>query len=297
MLHAADGGDDYTAASGTVTIPAGMTSKNIPITILGDTTVEFDETFTVTLSSPTNALLGAQDSTLATITNDDHAKWALSSPSVVEGNSGVTPVSVTIAMTLPSDATVTTHWATADGTAKTTAGHRAYVPASGDLTFAPGETSKTVTVNVRGDTILEDTQYFKIVLSAVTTAIPSGIATTGTTNVQILNDELPTISVNSHVGTEGALFLFKVTLQERYYLPIDLCYSTVDGTATAASGDYTPIAGCDLVIPAGAKAAALPAVTALYDFTSEPQETFKVNVIGPGIALKTGTGTIKANNT
>jgi len=66
-------GQDYTAASGTVTIPAGNTSATIDISITGDTTYEADETFTVTLSSPSGLSLGSSSSATGTITNDDNA--------------------------------------------------------------------------------------------------------------------------------------------------------------------------------------------------------------------------------
>ena len=48
-------GSDYTAASGTLTIAAGQTTGTITVAIIGDTTYESDEDFTVTLTSPTNA--------------------------------------------------------------------------------------------------------------------------------------------------------------------------------------------------------------------------------------------------
>ena len=49
---------DYTATSGTLTIPASSTSTTISVPVVGDTTTEANETFTVRLSSPTNAALG-----------------------------------------------------------------------------------------------------------------------------------------------------------------------------------------------------------------------------------------------
>ncbi len=61
---------DYTATSGTLVIPAGSTSATIAVPVIGDTTAEANETFTVTLSSPTNATI-ADGSGIGTITNDD----------------------------------------------------------------------------------------------------------------------------------------------------------------------------------------------------------------------------------
>ena len=55
----ASAGSDYTAASGTVTFTAGDVSETFTVSVLGDDLDEGDETFTVSLSAPTNASLGA----------------------------------------------------------------------------------------------------------------------------------------------------------------------------------------------------------------------------------------------
>ena len=57
-----------------MTFAAGATSAQVSVTVLGDTTAEPNETFTVTLSSPTGGLtLGSPSSATVTITNDDAA--------------------------------------------------------------------------------------------------------------------------------------------------------------------------------------------------------------------------------
>jgi len=65
-------GIDYVTQSGTVTIAAGQTAANIDITLCGDTNIESDETFTVALSVPINAIAGSSSAT-GTILNDDTA--------------------------------------------------------------------------------------------------------------------------------------------------------------------------------------------------------------------------------
>ncbi|HSV16471.1 MAG TPA: Calx-beta domain-containing protein [Tepidisphaeraceae bacterium] len=68
----ATAGLDYTAVSGTLTIPAGQTTGTILVPILGDLLVENDETFNVVLSLPTNAELntaGGADRATVTIRN------------------------------------------------------------------------------------------------------------------------------------------------------------------------------------------------------------------------------------
>ena len=61
---------DFTSATGTVTFAPGETSKTISVTVVGDTTYEPDETFTVALSNPVNATIGTGSAT-GTIQNDD----------------------------------------------------------------------------------------------------------------------------------------------------------------------------------------------------------------------------------
>ncbi len=72
----ATAGSDYTAANGTVTFNPGETSKPVSVDVLGDTTFEPDETFTVTLSNPSGSTIGTASAT-GTITNDDKAVTTL----------------------------------------------------------------------------------------------------------------------------------------------------------------------------------------------------------------------------
>jgi hypothetical protein len=66
----AQAGSDYTATSGTLTFAPNEPTKTVVVPILSDTLAETDETFTVALTQPTNALLGVAQA-VATIQNDD----------------------------------------------------------------------------------------------------------------------------------------------------------------------------------------------------------------------------------
>jgi Calx-beta domain len=68
---------------------------------------------------------------------------------------------VEVALSSPSDETVTVHWATADGTATS----EDYLPDSGTLTFAPGETAKRIAVLIKGDALDEPDETFFVDLS------------------------------------------------------------------------------------------------------------------------------------
>ena len=82
----ATAGSDYVAASGVLTFAPGVSTRPINVTLNGDTTVEPNETFSVTLSGPINAVLGAASGT-GTITNDDVA----AGPTVTASPTTVTP--------------------------------------------------------------------------------------------------------------------------------------------------------------------------------------------------------------
>src|SRR5262249_18964751 len=82
---------------------------------------------------------------------------------VTEGNSGFDDAAFAVVLSAASNRTVTVNYTTQDGTATAPSD---YTAASGTLTFAPGETSKTVHVQVRGDTVVESDETFFVNLSA-----------------------------------------------------------------------------------------------------------------------------------
>ena len=75
-------GSDYVGGSGTVTFAAGQTSQTVNVGVIGDTTVESDETFTVTLSNPSGATVSRAVAT-GTILNDDVVPPPMVSPTFV----------------------------------------------------------------------------------------------------------------------------------------------------------------------------------------------------------------------
>lgn len=102
----------------------------------------------------------------------------------VEGDAGTTTaVNFVISLNSPWADPVSVNYATSDGTA--TAGSNDYVATGGTLTFAPGETSKLVSVTIVGDDASEANETFQLVLSSPINAILSRNSATGT----IINDD------------------------------------------------------------------------------------------------------------
>ncbi|MCM0593060.1 MAG: Calx-beta domain-containing protein [Gloeotrichia echinulata DEX184] len=80
----ATAGLDYTSTTGTLTFNPGVTSQVINIPILNDSINEANETFTLTLTSPTNASLGTTTTVTTTLTDTLTASVTTTLPANVE---------------------------------------------------------------------------------------------------------------------------------------------------------------------------------------------------------------------
>jgi hypothetical protein len=168
-------GVDYASNTGTLVFTSGQTSKTITVLINGDLTDESNETYTVTLSNPANAIIGFGTGTGTNTDDDAEPTISIGSSSVTEPDSGSTSAVFTITLSNPSSQTITVDYATSDGTA--TAGSD-YTSSSSTLAIYPGETTKTVQVPVIGDTSSEPNETFTVTLSNPTNAvIGSGVGT------------------------------------------------------------------------------------------------------------------------
>jgi len=113
---------------------------------------------------------------------DDEPRISVNDVTKAEGKSGTTSFTFTVTLSSVYDAAVTVNFATADGTAN--AGND-YTSASGTLTFAPGETTKTITILVKGDNKKEANETFFVNLSGASNALIADGQGLGT----ILNDD------------------------------------------------------------------------------------------------------------
>jgi chitinase len=151
----ATAGSDYQAASGTVTFAPGETTKTITVPVIGDRLAEPTETFVVTLSDPVNAVV-ADGRGVGTVA-DDEPRISINDVARGEGKSRTTAFTFTVTLSAAYDQAVTVSYRTVDGTAK--AGED-YTAMTGTVTFAPGETQKTITITVTGDKKEESDETF-----------------------------------------------------------------------------------------------------------------------------------------
>ena len=171
----ATAGSDYTSAAGSLKWLSGdKANKTFTVSILPDTLDESNETFAVTVKvkltePPSDTILGSPDSATVTIVDDDlppKVQFTLATAPVAEAT---TPALITVglfsaATNLPTAAakTITVKFATANGTAK--AGTD-YMATAGTLTFAPGDTTKTIEVPIVDDPAVESEEYFTVTLA------------------------------------------------------------------------------------------------------------------------------------
>jgi hypothetical protein len=125
--------------------------------INGDRLGESNETFFVNLSNPTNAPI-ANGQALGTIVNDE-AHIMISDVTKYEGRKGKTTLfTFNVYLSAAYDQPVTMSYRTVNGTATTS--NSDYVAKNGTITFAPGETTKKITIEVKGDSKREDNEHF-----------------------------------------------------------------------------------------------------------------------------------------
>ncbi|MCA9052127.1 MAG: hypothetical protein KDA89_25500, partial [Planctomycetaceae bacterium] len=303
--------NDYVSVSGqslNFTGTAGET-VTLQVAVNGDSKVELNETLEVLLGAvaASGRNVAVSDGTgIVTITNDDAAAFRITDVGSNEGDSGTTRIDFTVSLDAEIDTDVTIDLTTVLGTAS--ANDLAAAPGTGSLTFfgnTGGPQTRTFSVDVVGDTVVELDETFTVNLSGVSAGgrdvtIAAG---EGTATSTIINDDQATLSIDDVSKVEGnngtQVYTFTVTLTGDTDTAFSVNYSTVDGTATAADGDYTAIPSGVLNFNGTDGETRTIAVTVRGDQKVELSESFFVELLAVNasgrdvmITKAQGTGTI-----
>lgn len=294
---AGSGGNAATAAdfaggvlpAGAVTFVAGEATKTITVNVAADAVIEADEEFTVTLSAPTGATLGAPSSASGTIRNDDLPVFAIAvaAADAAEGT-GETPTALTFtisrqpAVAGPSSVA----WAVA-GSGVNPADASDFAGGalpSGSVSFAAGETSRTITVSVSADAVIESDETFAVTLSApIGATLGAARSAVGT----IRNDDFPAVAITAvaadtveGTGSGSTAFTFTISRQPGFAGESTVAWAVAGSGANPANA--ADFAGG--VLPSGSVSFAAGettktiTVSVAADAIAEFDETFAVRL-------------------
>jgi hypothetical protein len=328
----ATAGSDYTAQSGTLTFAAGETSKIVSVPVIGDTTVESNETFRLNLSNPSNGTI-ADAQGVGTINNDDSSTPPANTPIRIEaedyisffdkssGNTGGAFRSDDVDIQATTDLgggfnvgwIQQGEWLTYDvnipeaGTYDIVARVASAQSGTRSLKVSVGGESETLSFGGTGGwQNWTDVTAQGVNLSAGSQQLRLDMLS-NSFNVNYIDivpstssPTPPTLSINDVSLTEGNSgtknATFTVNLSEASTQSVSVNYATANDTATAGS-DYTAESGT-LTFAAGETSKTI-SVAVTGDTTVESDETFNVNLSNASNATigdSQGVGTILNND-
>ena len=312
--------DTPAITNGTLTFAPGVTTQTISVTVNGDTTAETDETVRLVLSNPTPSgfvIATGMGTGTGTIVDDDTPTLTIDSPRVAEGNSGTTELVFTVTLSPASTGQVTVEWQEViGGTATSGTDYTALV--SGTLTFAAGETSKTIPVEVRGDSAVEPDETVTVSIANPSPfgtpirnadgdirAFAVGVGTITNDDGRTSPLSLPSLTIDAPQVVEGpsgttATLRFTVTMSRTSARPVTVTWEdTGSGTARAGAlcergADYVAFAPGTLTFAPGTRTRTID-VTVIGDAVDEPAELVVVRLrsaVNATLSVSTGVGTI-----
>ena len=306
-----DGGLTFSPITGnSVDVPAGSTAFIVRMPTINDGVSEPTESVTLGAATPNDA-----SPVLGTGTILDPSVPVLSIAGPVDVNEAAGTLTYTISLSNPSTSAISVDVATANGSA--TAGSD-YAALTQTVSFAAGETSKTVTVAITDDATYEGPENFTLGLSGATGGAAIGSATVTTTihddgtglippgNPNVPTDDTP--RVTSVVGdsiVEGGYNSFTVNLSNASTTPTTTTLALASGSATIGtdtgavqystdSGSTWNTYSTGVAVPAGVTSFQVRVAT-IDDTVFEGNESYTLTATANGGAAL-GTGSIVDND-
>lgn len=204
VAGSARAGSDYVTASGTLSFARGQVRQVARVSVIGDRVPEFNESFEVVLQRARGAAIADGRGTV--VINDSSPRLSVKAANIVvdaDDGRGST-LQFTVRLSAAYDQAVTVQFQTADGVSTPGLADGAiagedYVAATGAITFAPGETQKTVSIQVLGDTKPEYDEMLRVFLF-------------NPTGAQLLvSDAMAEGYISGNLGTPPGEFIGSVT--------------------------------------------------------------------------------------
>jgi Ca2+-binding RTX toxin-like protein len=287
--------------SGTVTFAVGETTKTFTVDVAGDLAFEGNETFTVSLGATPGLRLGTASAT-STIVNDDATPTfsialaeALPAAGLLEGDVGNVNHAFTVSLLGGArQFNTAVNWAVT-GTGVTPASATDFANGllpTGILTFAPGETTKTILVPVRGDLVDEADAGFQVTLSNPTRG---AVLVDATATSTILNDD-KVISITGPVAAIEEGFagtrehIFTVNLSSAAVGDTTVAWTVAgSGANQANAADFGGTLPSGFVTILDGQSSATVRVNVAGDPVAEANESFSVTLSNPPVGTRLGT--------
>lgn len=263
----ATAGLDYTALSGSLTIPVGAATQVLNVLPIDDTLAELSETVVVTLKTDATYAVGSPNNATVTISDNEAPQIAISATDGTAAEPGTDTGKFTLTRYGSTAAALTVNYVIS-GTAVNGID---YVLLPGTASIPAGQSTTTIVVTILDDLIPEPDETVIITLAPGSgySVIPPSSAT-----VTILDDETPTLNIAAtdakaaEPGTDTGTFTITRLGKKSVALPA-ITYS-IYGTATSGS-DYVALSGTTSL--AANAASTTIVVTPLDDTIAEDDET------------------------
>jgi len=280
----ATAGEDYTAASGTLTFDPGQISRSFTVPITNEDLIEPNETVNLALSLPVSATLGSPITSTLTIVDDDGNRTVQYDLGAISANEGDGGKAINVTLSSPSVVTLTVDYETTlSGTA--TAGQDYIAIPTTTLTFAPLQTSRTFTVTLPDDALDEAGETVLLALSNPSPGISVTLGAPSVATLTLVDDDLPPdvrFSAGDYwVNEAGGAAVITATLSAPSAFTVTVSYETSDGTATAGN-DYLTATGT-LTFTPGLTGQAF-VVSIMPDQLAESNETVELRLSNASLA-------------
>ena len=262
-------GEDFAAASGTVTFAPGITSAAIRVPILDDVSDEHAETLSVELSDPQRGLI---KSGIATGTIEDNDAAPEISIENVRAFESARSMAFRVSLSEPSAKNIAMDCLTRAGTADEGVD---YLPEDGPISIPAGATGALIVIPLISDELNEDDETFEVVLSnAVNASIVEGVGAG-----LILNDDAePRVSIGNASTNESAGAIdFALSLSAPSGKAVEVEFAASNITATVGE-DFKASTGTIVFSPGTTQRTVT--IPLIDDEISEKPEQFLVNLTG-----------------
>jgi glucose/arabinose dehydrogenase len=295
-------GTDYTPLTNkVVTFAVGADTATFAVTIVNNTLAQADKTVGLQITGVgTGAGFGTPATATLTIVDDDAPGSVQFSAPTYEVTEGTATATITVTRTGGTASGVTVQYRVTDGDPGSATGDGVdYTLAPGTLSFGANETSKTFTVAIVNDTIIEDDETVNLELFNPTGGLTLGAQSTAVLTIH--DNDAPTFKFGSATYTvaEGAAVTVMVLRANGLGSPVTVDYA-VQGSSTATGGQDDTLADGTLTFGVGVTSQPIPIPT-LQDTLFEGSEKIVLKLINPSkgtvITPDTTTVTITDNDT